>query len=180
MCSCSQHTVFWLSFFPERLEFLLKGRKSLIILLVEDSTHFWFFCSVLKAASGSPTYQISDLPETIQRERNTSVCFFLSIFGHFSKSHHILWQKNEMKDVFSCCEMSKLLKFDLNSMWGLNNMNYVPCIREMYRIQQPPPSTLCSLQASKSDSRDWTSKYFRFFKDPSFQDQFIVFTRYLP
>lgn len=45
MCSCSQHTVFWLSFFPQRLEFSLKGRKSLIILLVEDATHFWFFFS---------------------------------------------------------------------------------------------------------------------------------------
>lgn len=101
VCSCSQHTVFWLSFFPQRLEFSLKGRKS-FILLVEDATHFWFFffCSVLKAASGSPTHQISDLPETIQRGRYTSVCFFLSIFGHFSKSHHISWQKNEMKDVF--------------------------------------------------------------------------------
>lgn len=78
MCSCSQHTVFWLRFSPQRLEFSLKGRKSLITLLV-DTFLIFLFCSVLKAASGSPTHQISDLPETIQRERYTSVCFFLVI-----------------------------------------------------------------------------------------------------
>lgn len=101
MCSCSQHTVFWLSFFPQRLEFSLKGRKSLIILLVEDATHFWFFFSA----------QYSRLRQALQpikfqiclkrfKGKDTLLCFFLSIFGHFSKSHHILWQKNEMKDVF--------------------------------------------------------------------------------
>lgn len=102
MCSCSQHTVFWLSFFSPKIRVFVKRKKKFnnFISWRRHTFLIFLFCAVLKAASGSPTHQISDLPETIQRERCTSVCFFLSIFGHFSKSHHILWQKNEMKDVF--------------------------------------------------------------------------------
>lgn len=87
--------------FSPKIRVFVKRKKKFHFISWRRHTFLIFlFCSVLKAASGSPTHQISDLPETIQRERYTSVCFFLSIFGHFSKSHHILWQKNEMKDVF--------------------------------------------------------------------------------
>lgn len=109
--------------FSPKIRVFVKRKKKFHFISWRRHTFLIFlFCSVLKAASGSPTHQISDLPETIQRERYTSVCFFLSIFGHFSKSHHILWQKNEMKDVFPE-QYVRVKQYELCALYTRNVQN---------------------------------------------------------